>query len=472
MKRALFFLLALAAGLAAGYGWGRWYGPRQPAAQQAEGGRKILYWYDPMHPSYRSDKPGIAPDCGMDLVPMYEGGAEEDKPKGKILYYRDPQQPSYTSDKPGLNPETGADLEPVYEEPAPGAVTVSAEKQQWIGIRTGTAAVSAGGRTLRAAGRIAVDETRIVRVQPRTDGWIEKVHADFTGRLVRKGEVLLTVYSPELVASQQEYLLARKAQVELAGSTVPGVRQYNASLLAAARARLERHWMMDARAIETLEQSGVPLRSMPVPAPESGFILARNAYPNQRVTPETELYTLADLGRVWIFADVFEADAGLMRLGLPAAVEPTYAPGRRFRARVTYIYPQIDPQTRTLKVRLEADNPDYALRPDLFVNVDFTVPAPPRLSVPEDAVLDTGLRRVVWIDKGEGLFEPRAVETGEAYDGRIEILAGLREGERVVTSGAFMLDSESKMKNPAPSPAAPPAKPAKPAPPPAEHKHD
>jgi RND family efflux transporter MFP subunit len=472
MKRAFLVVLILAAGFAGGYGWGRWYGPKTETAQKQEGGRKVLYWYDPMHPSYRSDKPGIAPDCGMDLVPMYEGGAAEAKPQARILYYRDPKQPSYTSDKPGLNPETGNDLEPVYEAAAPGTVTIPAEKQQWIGIRTEQAAVTGGHYSMRAAGRVAVDETRIVRVQSRTDGWIEKVNVDFTGRLVCQGETMLTIYSPELVASQQEYLLARKAQSDLESSPVPGVRQYNATLLSAARSRLERHWLMDAKAVEQLEKSGTPVRSMPIVAPASGFVLTRNAFPNQRVTPETELYALADLSRVWIIADVFEADAAKMRLGMMGTVEPAYAPGQRFRARVTYIYPQIEAQTRTLKVRLEADNPGFALKPDLFVHVDFTVAAPPRLSVPEDAVLDSGLRRIVWVDKGEGHFEPRAVETGEAFDGRVEILAGLREGERIVTNGAFMLDSESKMKNPTSAPSGATAKPAPAAPPPAEHKHD
>lgn len=440
MKKAL-VLIAVVAAFLLGFGYQRWYAvPHQHAAESV----KATGYHCPMHPSFRSDKPGKCGICGMELVP----DAQPAQAAGKILYYRDPVHHDYHSDQPGLNPETGNELEPVYEQHAPGSVSISAEKQQWIGVTIGTVEQANYQETLRAAGRVAVDETRLTRVTSRTDGWIEKVHVDFVGRMVRKGEPMLTLYSPELTASQQEYLLARKAQETLRASTVRAVTSSNDSLVAVARARLEDHWGLDAKAFEELERSGKVQRTTTLYAPSSGFVMARNAYPGSRVTPDTELYSLADLSRVWIIAEIFEADAGQVRLGQSAVIEPTYAPGRKIRARVNYIFPRVDPMTRTLQVRLDADNPDLFLKPDLFVNVEFPIAGSARLVVPEEAVLDGGITQTVFVARGEGIFEPRRVETGERFDGKVEILAGLRKGDRIAVSGAFLLDSESKLKNP------------------------
>jgi RND family efflux transporter MFP subunit len=380
----------------------------------------------------------------MKLVPDEAPAAPT---SGRILYYHDPKQPGFKSDKPGINPETGNDLVPFYQQPSAGLVMIPAEKQQWIGLKTGVAEIRSAVETLRLNGRVAVDETRVVRVQTRFEGWIDKVYVDFTGRLVKKGEPMLTLYSPELMASQQEYLLALRAKDTLGHSTVSGVSTHNASLAEAARTRLEHHWGLDQATIAQLEKTGQPQRTATLYAPASGFVLTRNAFANQMIKPDMELYTLADLSHVWIYAEVYESDAASIRLGQPAMVEPAYAPGRKFRARVTNILPQMDPQTRTLKVRLEADNPDMALLPDLFMNVEFQVARPARLSVPEDAVIDTGTAQVVYIDLGEGKYEPRRVEAGERFDGHVEILAGLQPGERIVTSGAFLVDSESRMRS-------------------------
>lgn len=444
MKRTIALLALAAAAFAAGFGYGRWYGPKPAGLHAAE--HKPTGYHCPMHPQVRSDRPGTCPICGMTLVPDDEPSIAPQE-QGRILYYYDPKQPAYRSDKPGINPETGNGLVPARERPPAGLVMIPTDKQQWIGLETGVAEIRSGTENIRVNGRVAVDETRIVRVQTRYEGWIDKVHADFTGRFVRQGEPLLTIYSPELTASQEEYLLAMKAQDTLGHSVVPGVGHHSTSLLDAARTRLQRHWGLDDAALAQLEKTGKPQRTTTLYAPASGFVLTRNAFPNQTVKPETELYTLADLSHVWIYADVYESDAGSVRLGQAALIEPAYAPGRRFRARVTYILPQMDAQTRTLKVRLDADNPDLSLRPDLFVNVEFPVATPPRLSVPEDAVIDTGSHQVVYIDLGEGRFEPRRVEAGERYDGRVEILSGLQPGERIVVSGAFLVDSESRMRS-------------------------
>jgi RND family efflux transporter MFP subunit len=266
---------------------------------------------------------------------------------------------------------------------------------------------------------------------------------------------MLTLYSPELVASQEEYLLALRARDTMRHASMESMQDSADSLIAAARSRLEHLWNLDAATLAEIERTRRPVRSVPLLAPADGFILSRNAFPNQHVTPETELYTLADLRHVWIVADVAEADAPFVRMGSAAIVELSYAPGRKFASRVTNLLPQIDAQTRTLKVRLEADNPSFALKPELFVTVTFRTVMPARLTVPEDAVIDTGATQTVFVDRGNGNFEPRRVETGEHYDGRVEIASGLDVHERIALSGAFLLDSESKMRGIAASAQAP-----------------
>jgi RND family efflux transporter MFP subunit len=406
-----------------------------------------------MHPGYKSDKPGIAPDCGMKLEPVYEGGQiGEPAPTAerKILHYRDPQDPKYTSDKPGINPETGNELEPVYAAAASsmpmGTIRVSPEKQQLIGVQYGGIESSAGVHTFRAVGKVAFDETKIARVHARIEGWVDQVYVDFIGKLVDKGQPLLTIYSPELVASQQEYLLALKSQQIMKHSPLDGAIADSNSLLAAARKRLEL-WELSDEQIDEVARTGKPMTYITLYSPISGYVVARNAFPKQRITPDTELYTVVDLNRVWIMADVFEYEAPMVRMGQPARLSLSYDPGESFAARVNYIQPQVDPMTRTLKVRLEADNPGLRLKPDMYVDVEFRVEMPRRVTVPAGAVLDSGLKKTVFVDRGNGYLEPRQVETGERIGDRIEIRKGLEPGERIVTSGNFLIDSESQLKS-------------------------
>jgi len=439
-------LALLASGVLIGFRYGR-RSAQTGGGNEGKTGPRILYYVDPMHPGYKSDQPGIAPDCGMKLVPVYEG-AEPAAVERKVLYYRDPADPSYTSDKPGINPRTGNDLEPVYAEgpsaAPPGAIQVSPEKQQLIGVRYGLAEYSGGVHEFRAVGRVSYDETRISRVHARIEGWVDRVYVDFVGRQVEKGEKLLTIYSPELVASQHEYLLALRADRLLKGSPAEATRGYGDSLLRAARRRLELFELSEEQ-IAQVARTGEPLTYVTLEAPVSGYVTTRNAFPKQRITPETELYQVADLSRVWILADVFEYEMPLVRIGQAATVSVSYLPGRKFGARVDYIQPDVDPQSRTLKVRLNAANPGMLLKPDMYVDVEFRVATPPRLSVPAEAVLDSGLRKTVFVDRGNGYLEPRQVETGERFGDRIEILRGLRAGERIVTSGNFLIDSESQL---------------------------
>ena len=447
MKKVAIVLL-IAAAYVGGYGYGRWY------AKPAAIGRKPLYWVDPMHPSYKSDKPGIAPDCGMKLVPVY---AAEQKKEGsnapaerKVLYWVDAMDPSHRSDKPGIAPD-GMKLVPVYadeEQKAampPGTVEIPPEKQQLMGVAYGAAEYETATGSTRAAARVTLDETKIAKVQTKLEGWIDQVFADFTGKLVQKGDPLLTIYSPEALATQQEYLLAAKAERAMQDNPVHEMLGSTENLVAAAKKRLELWDISDAQ-IEEISRTGQTLKNLTLYSPISGFVMERNAFPSQRVTPDTVLYTVADLSTVWVIADVFEYEAFNIRLNQPASLTLGYLPGRTFRGRVSYILPQVDPATRTLKVRVEFANPGYALKPDMYGEVEFQTGGARRLVVPQSAVLNSGDHQTVFVDRGNGYFEPRAVKIGEQMDGRIEILSGLKAGERIVTSGNFLMDSESRLK--------------------------
>ena len=403
-------------------------------------GRRVLYYVDPMHPAYKSDKPGVAPDCGMTLEPVYadEGPAATGTSGRKVLYYRDPQHPEYRADKPGLNPETGNTLEAVYADGPqlsvpPGAIKISPERQQMIGVKFATAEMGGGTRAIRTVGKVSADETRIGHVHTRIEGWIDKVFVDFTGDIVKKDEPMLTIYSPEMLASQEELLLAARA------------RDIMPSLFDAAKRRLQL-WDLSDDQIEQVLRTGQPIRSITVHAPMNGFVTERKAFPNQKVTPDSDLYTITDLSRVWIVADVFESDVTSIKVGDPAYVMFSGGVAPAVSARVSYILPQVDPMTRTLKVRLDASNPGTRMKPDMFVNVEFGVAGSPQLTVPADAVLDTGDRQTVFVDLGNGYLEPRQVAVGERFGDRMTVVRGLSAGERVVASGTFLIDSESQLK--------------------------
>lgn len=448
--KALKYLVLLAV-IAAAFAGGYLFRSKAATSAAAAGGRRILYYVDPMHPAYKSDKPGTAPDCGMALEPVYaDDDAQPAATAGarRVLYYRDPKDPKYTADKPGLNPETGNTLEPVYAEEhakhGPSTFRVPTERQQLIGVKFATAEWTDATRAVRTVGTVAYDETRLARVHPRVEGWVEKVFVNFTGDFVKAGQPLLTIHSPELIASQQELLLARRARDLMAKNPLASAAESGSSLFEAARQRLE-HWNLSAEQIRRVLETGEPIRSVTLHSPATGFVLKRDVFPNQRVTPESELYEIVDLSRVWIMADVFESDIPSMKPGAMARV--TFTSGAApLAARVAYVQPQVDPTTRTLKVRLEAPNPGVRLKPDMFVNVELDVAGEKRLTVPAGAVLDTGTRQTVFIDLGDGYLEPRQVTAGERIADRIVIAAGLTGGERVVASGTFLIDSESQLK--------------------------
>ncbi len=377
---------------------------------ETAGERKILYWVDPMHPAYTSDKPGTAPDCGMDLVPVYaDGGAS-------------------SSSLP------------------PGVIEISAQKQQLIGVRLGDVTTERVSRSIRAVGRLAYDETKVTKVHAKYDGWVERVHVDSVGKLVGVGESLVDIYSPEIHQTQQELLLARRARHELAGSGVAGVPESGDLLYRAARRRLEL-FDFTAAEIDAIEKRGTASRTITLHAPATGFVTSRNAFAKQRVTSETELYALTDLSTVWIIADVYEYESAQVRVGQPATVTLTAFPGRAFRGKVSYIYPELNADTRTLKVRVDLPNPRFELKPDMYADVEIAVDSGEQLLVPEEAVMRSGLKDRVFVALDGGFFEPREVTIGERFDGKYVVVAGLSAGERVVTSGNFLVDSESQLKS-------------------------
>lgn len=388
-------------------------GEQATASQEkraAAGERKILYWVDPMHPAYKSDKPGTAPDCGMDLVPVY------------------------------------ADESPTAEKLPPGAVKISPQKQQLIGVRFGTVELLPVRKTIRAVAKLTYDETRIAHVHTKFEGWIDQVFVDYVGKLVRKGQPLFSIYSPELVSTQREYLVALKGKKYLGDAPYPEVSAGALSLAEATRERL-RLWDITDEQIKKLEETGQVARTLTFYSPIDGFVLERKAYENVRVTPDMDLYTIADLSTIWANAEVYEYEAPAVSVGQEATMTLTGLPGISFRGRVAYIYPQVDSQTRTLKVRLDFDNADFRLRHDQYANVNIEVDLGRQLVVPEEAVLDSGTEQIVFVAREGGTFEPRKVQLGGKVDDRFIILSGLKPGEKIVTSGNFLIDSESRLKS-------------------------
>jgi membrane fusion protein, copper/silver efflux system len=395
--------------LAAAFGGG--YVLRATKSERLRSERRVLYYVDPMHPAYKSDKPGVAPDCGMRLEPVYADGQS-------------------TADR---RQSTADSRQPADSPPLPNAIHVTPDRQQAIGVRFATVEQGPTTHSIRAVGKITVDETRVGHVHTRIEGWIEDVFVDFTGDVVKKGEPMLTIYSPEMLASQEELLLAARA------------RDVMPSLFDAARRRLQL-WDLGEDQIQQVIRTGQPIRSITVHAPMDGFVTERKAFPNQKVTPDSDLYTITDLSRVWIMADVFESDIASIRIGDPAYVIFANASAPSVAARVNYIQPQVDPMTRTLKVRLDAVNPGLRMKPEMFVNVEFGIASPTQLTVPAEAVLDTGDRQTVFVDLGNGYLEARQVVVGDRFGDRVTITRGLAAGERVVSSGTFLIDSESQLK--------------------------
>lgn len=378
--------------------------------------------------------------------------APEESAKGRILFYRHPMNPTVTSPVPAKD-EMGMDYVPVYADEAKGAaggidglapVEAGREGLRLAGVRTAVAERRELTRTTRAVGVVVPDETRIRHVQTKISGWIEKLYVNYTGQQVRAGQPLLSLYSPELLATQEEFLRAREAAARFSGSSLPEVRRGGEDLLAAARRRLEL-FDVPRSVISRLEQTGVAQRTVTLVAPVSGYVTGKEIFEGQQVQPGMDLLTVTDLSRVWVEADFYEYEARVLRLGQKVAVALPYDPGARFAGRINYIYPTLDPQSRTLKVRLEFPNPGLVLKPGMYVDVSPDLETREGIVVPDSAVIDTGVRQVAFVETN-GAFEPREVRVGSRGDGQALILSGIAAGERVAVRANFLLDSESRLR--------------------------
>jgi RND family efflux transporter MFP subunit len=356
-----------------------------------------------------------------------------------------------------------------------GAVYISPARQQLIGVRTAELQSRVLDATIRTVGTLAYDETRVTEVHPKISGWVERVFVDFVGKPVRRGEPLLTIYSPDLVATQNEYLLALKAQRQLGDSAFAETRSGAESLLAATRDRL-RLWDITDAQIAELERTGQARRTLTLYSPFDGIVLERNTFAGQYITPETSTAKIADLSTIWAIAQIFEYEARTVQPGARAEIEFPYGQAtRRLTGRVTFVDPDINPETRRARVRIEFRNPGLELKPESYVTVVLRRTAGERLALPKEALLDNGAKQYAILARPDGYFEPREIEVGEPVDQFYPVVKGLSAGDRVVTSAQFLIDSETNLQaalgamanmpgmstggtTPAPSPA--PARPA------------
>jgi membrane fusion protein, copper/silver efflux system len=333
---------------------------------------------------------------------------------------------------------------PVMAGTPSGAVVVPAVARQLIGVRSASVAYATSTQEIRAVGTVGYDERGLTQVTVKTPGWVREVFVDSIDRPVRKGDPLLTLYSPDLLATQDEHLLAVKTQARLAASQLGDVKANAASLVASTRERL-RLWDVTDAQMATLERRGKAEPVLTVYAPSSGIVMKREALPGKYVEPGTTLYELADLSTVWISADIYESEVKAVTLNQPASVTFAAYPGETFRGTVSYIYSTLNTEARTVRVRVEMRNPGLRLKPGMFGTVTLVTDAARRLVVPKEAVLDTGLRQLVFLDRGEGAYAPYPVKLGRRSQDSVEVLEGLKEGDRVVTSANFLLDAESKL---------------------------
>jgi len=384
----------------------------------------------PMHPQIIRDQPGNCPICGMDLVPV-EPEQAPPAAERKVLYYRHPHNPTITSKKP-MQDEMGMDYVPIYDDGAGAAVKIAPEVVNNLGVRTAEVERSRLWRRIDTVGYVDYDESEVVHVHLHTDGWIERLYVETLGDLVSKGERLFELYSPDLVNAQQEFLQA--------------LASTNKSLIAASRERLASLGVSRGQ-VDALAKGGPVQQRVTVYAPHDGIVASLNVREGMYVKLATEVMSLADLSTVWVLAEVFEQETGWVKRGQPAEVRLSFQPGRTWEGEVEYVYPNLDPKTRTLRARLRFANPDRALKPNMYA--DVTIYGGPRrdiLVIPREALIRTGREQRVILDLGGGRFAPREVVSGMESGDYVEIIAGLSAGERVVTSGQFLIDSEASLK--------------------------
>ncbi len=403
--------IALILGVSAGY----WLGQSSPAgssggtaiAELAKGERQPLFYRSPMNPTVTSPVP-VKDAMGMDYVPVYADEADGGEIAGTVL------------------------IDPVV--------------QQNIGVRTAKAELTSLSHTVRAVGRISYDERRITQLHPKIAGWIEELFVNTTGEQVEEDTILLSLYSPRLVASQQEYVLALKNYEILKNSLVEDIRRGAAELVQSSRTRLE-FFDVPEHQIRELEATLTPQKALHIHSPAAGVVIRIGAREGQHVSPTKELFMIADLTRVWAYADIFEYELPWIEVGDEAEMTLAALPGKTFRGRIAYIYPYAESKTRTVKVRIEFDNPELALKPEMFAEITVHASRQEQATViPSEAVVRSGSEDQVFIVRERGKFEPRKVELGVQSDGRVIVLEGVQPGEEVVTSAQFLIDSESKLR--------------------------
>ncbi|MFQ5570493.1 MAG: efflux RND transporter periplasmic adaptor subunit [Rhodothermales bacterium] len=421
----------------------------------SEGERKILYWRAPMDPTETYDRPGKS-RMGMDLVPVYEDEvATQEAPSGegerKILYWRAPMDPTEIYDRPGKS-AMGMDLIPVYEDEAGigsgGTVSIDPATVQNMGVRTAHVQRMDFSRQIRTVGEVKYDEERLYMVNAKISGWIDKLYINFVGETVQQGDPLMEIYSPELVTTQEEYLLALKNYQVMAQSNVPSVREDAEKLLASARKRLE-YWDIPSSEIERLERIGEVRKTILLEASATGIVVHKNAIEGAYIKAGMDLFQIADLQTVWVHASFYDNEVPWISEGQPVEMELSYLPGKTYTGRVSYIYPYLREKARDVHVRLIFSNPDLDLKPGMYANVQLQGKVISRaLVVPSEAVIRSGARSLVFVVRGEGTFEPREIRIGEEGgpgNNYVRVLSGLFDGEELVTSAQFMLDSESRL---------------------------
>lgn len=394
------------------------------------------YWWGTQHTRPVETATGSA---ALAVAPKSEGR--------KVLYYRNPMGLPDTSPVPKKDP-MGMDYIPVYEgeeQSSGNQITISTEKVQRLGVRTEAAGYRVLTRTVRAVGTLQVDERRVSTVSPKFEGWIERLHVSTTGQHVTLGQPLMEVYSPDLVTAQQEYLIAAKG-IEAVRNGGPEIQASMQQLRASALARL-RNWDISDEELQRLEREGVMRRTITLRSPVAGVVTEKPALKGMRFMPGEALYQIADLSGLWLLADIFEQDLGLVRPGQTAKITVNAFPDRTYTGRVAFFYPTVTAETRTGKVRIELSNPGGVLKPAMYASVELASgPQRKSLAVPSSAVIDSGIRRIVLVQLDEGRFEPRDVKTGARADDYVEITEGVKQGERVVVTANFLIDAESNLK--------------------------
>ncbi|KAA3616782.1 MAG: efflux RND transporter periplasmic adaptor subunit [Calditrichaeota bacterium] len=409
-------------------------------------------WTCGMHPEVILDEPGQCPKCGMNLVPVKNSQGSQANTattsgERKILYWQAPMNPTEIYDKPGKS-NMGMDLVPVYEgETSSGSsVSIDPTTVQNMGVRFAPVERTDFSRIIRTVGKVDYNEEKIYAVSTKVSGWIEKLYVDYTGKEVRKNQPLLEIYSPELVTTQQEYLLALKNKELISDTKYASIKEGAESLLNSTRQRLL-YWDIPESEIKKLEKRGTVKKTLTLESPASGVVIHKNAVEGLHVKEGSSLYQIADLSKIWVYVSIYDNEVPWIKIGQKAEMELSYLPGKKLEGQVSYIYPYLSDKARDIKVRLEFPNPGLELKPGMYTNVTIeTSPIPDAIVVPTEAVIRSGQRNVVFISREEGRFEPREVIVGEESASRqIRILSGLLGNEKVVVSAQFLLDSESRL---------------------------